>query len=126
MNLIFFNGLFLGGSGVFSDLMLLISDDVIEHFDGIVVAVINPHAIDFAVKVKLLCGTFPGVKLLEFKVEKRKWEGVVGLMRDFFPQILKIEFGLCRWYFDSLSFRFYVFFIYPKVLVRNLVIFFET
>jgi hypothetical protein len=72
MNLILFNCLFLGSFGVFSDLILLVSNYVIEHFDGIVMAVVNPHSVDFAVKVELLCGTFPGVKLLEFKVEERE------------------------------------------------------
>lgn len=96
--------LFLGSPSVFSNLILLIAYNIVQHFDSIIVAVVNPHAVNFTVEVQLLCGSFPWIKLLKFKVEERQGKGIVGLMGDFFPEVLEVQLGLCRWDLDSLCF----------------------
>jgi hypothetical protein len=51
--------LFLGSPDVFPNLTLLISNDMVEHFYGIVMAIIDSHSINSALEIKLLGSPFP-------------------------------------------------------------------
>ncbi len=101
---ILFFDLFFSSSSVFSNLILLIAYHIIQHFDSIIMAVVNPHTINFAVEVQLLCGPFPRIKLLKFEVQERQGEGIICLMGYFFSEILEVKLGLRRWDLDSLCF----------------------
>ncbi len=89
--------LFLGSPDVFPNLTLLISNDMVEHFYGIVMAIIDSHSINSALEIKLLGSPFPWrVKLLKLQVQEGEREGIVSLMGYFFSEIVEIKFGLCR------------------------------